>query len=146
MAAFEAPNLCNPQPGWYAAGQPDARQLRAAGDGGVRRVINLRPPSEDAGYDEAALADELGIDYQVLPIAGTADLTQENVGRFDVLMTRTPSLPTLVHCASGNRVGALVALRRAWLKGDNSEQALAEGRAWGLTKLEAAVRALLGGG
>jgi hypothetical protein len=50
---------------------------------------------------------------------------------------------TLVHCGSSNRVGALLALRAAWLKGATLEAALAAGRSAGLTGLESAVRSAI---
>ena len=49
----------------------------------------------------------------------------------------------LVHCASGNRVGALIALSAAD-EGVPVEEALARGRAAGMTSTEARVRELLG--
>jgi hypothetical protein len=48
-----------------------------------------------------------------------------------------------VHCASGNRVGAMMALREAWLRGATSEHALEVGRTWGMKGLEPDVNALL---
>ena len=51
--------------------------------------------------------------------------------------------PVLVHCASGNRVGALIALSAAD-EGVPVEEALARGRAAGMTSTEARVRELLG--
>jgi len=45
----------------------------------------------------------------------------------------------LVHCGSGNRVGALLALR-ASLDGADDEKALALGREGGLSSLEGVVR------
>ena len=46
---------------------------------------------------------------------------------------------TLVHCASGNRVGALIALQHGLESGD-VDAAIAEGKRWGLTRLEPVVR------
>lgn len=127
-----------------SGGQPDAEQLKAAAAAGIRRVINLRPASEDAGYDEAAAAAALKLDYQLLPIAGPQDLTADNVRKLDALLAAGAGAPTLIHCASGNRVGALMALRAAWLQQQPTEAALDIGRRWGLTKMEPAVRQLLG--
>ena len=50
--------------------------------------------------------------------------------------------PVLVHCGSGNRVGALLALRQSLLGADD-EDALAYGKSAGLTGLEPVVRARL---
>lgn len=143
MTKFEIPGFLAPEPNRFSGGQPTPEQLRAAATAGLRRVINLRPPNEDAGYDEAALARELGLDYRTLPVAGPSELTREKVTQLDAWLAESPGPPTLIHCASGNRVGALMALREAWLKGQPAERALSVGRAWGLTKLEAIVRQLL---
>ncbi|MNN82154.1 hypothetical protein D3C81_1990580 [compost metagenome] len=50
----------------------------------------------------------------------------------------------LLHCASGNRVGALLALL-AHERGLDEEAAIAEGRAAGLGSLEPTVRAQIRG-
>src|SRR3546814_1034559 len=67
------------------------------------------------------------------------DLTRENVLAFDALL-RDAERPVLVHCASGNRVGAMAALRAAWVEGRSAEEAIAMGRDWGLKGLEEEVR------
>lgn len=138
------PNLMNPEAGYASGGQPSAEQLEAAAKAGVSRVINLRPASEDAGYDEAAKAASLGLDYAVLAVAGPQDLSADKTRQLDALLAAQLGTPTLIHCASGNRVGALMALRAAWLQGKSVDDALDIGRRWGLTKMEAAVRQILG--
>lgn len=139
----DLPNLQQPAPGFACGGQPDPGQLTAAASAGVRNIINLRPPSEDHGYDEPAKAEELGLDYTVLPIAGGADLNRENAAKLDALLADAGDKPTLIHCASGNRVGALMALRAAWVQGKDKTAALETGRCWGLTKLQPMVDKLL---
>jgi protein tyrosine phosphatase (PTP) superfamily phosphohydrolase (DUF442 family) len=47
--------------------------------------------------------------------------------------------PVLLHCGSGNRVGAVLALRHS-LSGASEEEAIAFGNDAGLTKLEDVVR------
>lgn len=114
----------------------DLPTLRAAG---IRHVINLAPASETPGFDEAAAVQAAGMRYDPLPIAGAGDLDRAAVLAFDRLL-QAADAPTLVHCGSGNRVGALVALRAAWLQGADEEAAVAEGRRWGLAGLEGEVR------
>ena len=126
------------------AGQPSAEQLRDAQARGFRRIVNLRPHSEPIGYDEAALAAELGLDYVNIPIAGAADLSLENARALDAAVQGVGG-PVLVHCASSNRVGALLALRAQQIQGKTIEDALAVGRAGGLKAMEPLVRQLLGG-
>lgn len=127
----------------WTSGQISADQLRALKAAGFSHIINLRPETEDAGYDEPAVAKELGLSFQRLPVSGPADLTRENVVAFNQLLSKVGNGKTLVHCASGNRVGALFALRAAWLQGKSVEEALAVGRAHGLTKMEGIVSGLL---
>ena len=86
-----------------------------------------------------------GLRYSNLPLRGAADLTRENVAAFDALL-RDSSRPVLVHCASGNRVGAMAALRAAWVDGKPADEAIAIGRTWGLKGLEGEVRRRLESG
>lgn len=124
------------------AGQPDAEQFRAAADAGVQHVINLRPVPEQ-GEDQTSMVEDLGMRYHHLPIASEHDLNPHTVAMLDGLLGEIGDKPTVFHCASGNRVGALLALRAAWHEGKSAEEALEIGRATGMTKLEPAVARLL---
>lgn len=129
----------SPERGIVVAGRlapADAARLREAG---VRHVIDLTPDAETPGFDEAAAVAAAGLGYANLPLAGAADLTYGNVRAFHALLGTAPR-PVLVHCASGNRVGAMAALRAAWVEGRPLEESLAIGRAWGLAGLEDEVR------
>lgn len=137
------PKLHQPSPKLWVAGQPSAEQLAEAKQAGVQRIINLRPAAEDPSRDEAAEAAALGLPYALLPIASAADLTRANVEALDRLLAESNEQTTLLHCASGNRVGAMMSLRAAWLQGADPEAALAIGRAHGLTAMEPVVRQLL---
>lgn len=107
---------------------------------GVRNLINLRPPSETVDFNPAAWATEENIAYFTIPIAGGADLTPEHVALFHKIVERVEGEPTLMHCGSGNRVGAMMALRGVWEQGMEPEQAIALGKRYGLTSLEAHMR------
>lgn len=137
------PNLLTPEPGYLSGGQPGSEELDAAADAGVGYIINLRPTSEDPGFDEPGKLREQGIAYAVLGIAGPEDLSADNARKLDRLLAEHPDTTTLVHCGSGNRVGALMALRAAWVQDKSREEALEIGRQWGLTKLEGVVSQLL---
>ena len=50
----------------------------------------------------------------------------------------------LVHCASGNRAGALLGLEQAEFDGASKDDALALGRKAGMTSTEAKLRQVLG--
>lgn len=143
--ALQLPNLGHPQADVYTSGrigEPEVAQLEAAG---VRHVVDLTAPAETPAFDEAAALQKVGIAYDNLPIAGAGALTRDNVAAFDALL-RDAGRPLLVHCASSNRVGAMAALRAAWIDGKPVEAAIAEGRAWGMTSLEGAVRERLEAG
>ena len=128
---------------YVSTGQPDQEILKMAGDAGYAAVVDLRTDSEDRGLDEAAAVEALHMRYVRLPIAGADDVTFENAARLDEILAGIDG-PVLLHCASGNRVGALFALR-ASRAGASDEEALEVGKAAGLTRLEATVRERLAG-
>lgn len=124
--------------GIVAGAQPTQADLAKLKEAGVKTVIDLRAAVEDHGFDEAAAAKQLGLVYVALPISGPADVTPDNARKLDSLLAEQPG-KALVHCASGNRVGALLALRAA-AAGQPTEEAIALGRKAGLRSLEDAVR------
>ncbi|MCK9489462.1 MAG: sulfur transferase domain-containing protein [Xanthomonadales bacterium] len=128
-----------PAEGIHAGGRISADDVPALRAAGIRHVIDLTPDAETPGFDEAGAVREVGMGYDNLPIAGPGDLDRAAVVAFDRMLQAADG-PTLVHCASGNRVGALAALRAAWLQGVDEDEAVAEGRRWGLGGLEGAVR------
>ncbi|MEI7037626.1 beta-lactamase hydrolase domain-containing protein [Fulvimonas yonginensis] len=142
-AVARLPHVAFPAPHRVASGRLQAGDVPVLKRAGIRQVIDLSLDSETPGFDEAAALRAAGIVYHNLPIRGPADLTRANVARFDHLLGDAGTQRTLVHCASSNRVGALVALRAAWLQDRPVEAAIEEGRRWGLKSLEPAVRARL---
>jgi uncharacterized protein (TIGR01244 family) len=141
---LDIPNCCTPADGLCTGGRPQPRDLQEAQAKGVGTVVNLCPHSEDPGYDEPALVAQLGMSYVNIPIAGAGDLTRENARRLAEALGREQR-GILVHCASGNRVGALFALKAHYIDRKSVDESLAEGRAHGLKAMEPAVRQLLGG-
>lgn len=122
------------------SGQPTPAELVAAERGGVRHIVNARDIGEFDAWDEGDLVDSLGMAYHRVPIGSPADLDREAVNAFDRILAEIGDEPALLHCASGNRIGALYALRAGWIQGEDPETAIAIGTAHGLTGLEAAVR------
>jgi uncharacterized protein (TIGR01244 family) len=137
------PQQGHPLASVVTAGQPSASQFSAIKAAGVSKVINLRPETEDAGFDEAAVVKGLGMEYQVIPVAGPDDLSLNSAKALDKALYEAGDAGVLIHCASSNRVGALLALRAAWLQGASDESALALGEAGGLTKMLPMVQQLL---
>ena len=134
-----------PIPGVLSGGQPTQDQIASAGSAGYKTVINLRPDTEPGFEWEVAAVKAAGMAYVSIPVAGAAGLTKENVTLLDAaLKDAVAKGPVLLHCGSGNRIGALLALRAAWLEGKEPVAALDYGKASGLTGLEPAVKSILG--
>jgi len=134
-----------PIAGLLSGGQPTPEQIDLAARAGFHTVINLRP-DEEGGFEwERGAVERLGMRYVQIPVAGASGLTRAVVERFDAELRRgLADGPVLLHCASGNRNGALLALRAAWLEGKAPEEALRFGLDSGLTRLEGATREKLG--
>jgi uncharacterized protein (TIGR01244 family) len=122
---------------YVSMGQPDEAVLAAASEAGFVAVVDLRTAAEERGFDEPAAGEALGMEYHSLEIAGAKGVTFDNARALDEILAGIDG-PVLLHCQSGNRVGALTALR-ASMQGASDEAALAIGRGAGMTRLEAAV-------
>lgn len=141
--SLDLPNLQHPQENRIVSGAIDAADLGRLRAAGIKHLINLRTVAESEGLDEAGIAAGLGIAYHSIPIQGAQSLTEENARKLDAALAESGDELALVHCGSGNRVGALIAIREGWLRGRSTEDSIAEGKRWGLTSLEASVRGLL---
>jgi len=133
------PGIRQAKPALYSAAQPLPEQWDDVAAAGVTTVINLRPDAELAGRDERSEVAQAGMRYVQLPVAGAEGITEANA---DALMQALQQAdgPVLVHCASGNRVGALLAIGAA-RAGMPVEEAIAYGRSAGLgSGAEAVVR------
>ena len=140
----DLPNRKDPLEGITTAAQPNAEQLAAAAASGFKAVIDLRGPNEDRGMDEKATVEGLGMSYISLPVEGADGVTYGNASALDKLLSEIQG-PVLIHCSSGNRAGALLALR-AKLNGADAESALALGVAGGVTALKETVEQKLAQG
>lgn len=137
------PNLRQVDDQLYSAGQPDPEQLRQLAAAGVRTVVNLCGDGE-CDWNEAARVEEHGMRYVHLPVCGPQDVCVERARELDGVLADAGNYPLLVHCGSGNRVGALFALRAQACLGCSPETALDAGKRAGLSGLEPHVRACLG--
>ena len=127
------PEAREPMPGVTTGGKPTPQQLAAAKQNGVRTVISLLPESET--QDEAAEAQRLGLRFVSIPVPDASGLTKENAQRLAAAMDAPEAKPLLLHCSSGNRVGALLALRAYYVDHASQEAALALGDSAGLGSL-----------
>lgn len=131
-------NSVTPVDGLTSSGQPNEQALQVFSDGGYAAVIDLRGAEEKRGFDEQKAVEALGMDYVLLPIEDEDAINFDNAAKLDELIA-SYDRPVLVHCGSGNRVGALLALQKG-REGADAEAAVAYGKAGGLTRLEEHVR------
>ena len=138
------PNAQTPLPGLLTGGAPaTADGFAALAAAGYRTYVDLRPVSE-AGPEAQQAAEAAGLTYERIPVAGEVDLDLATVRALDAILDQPASSPVVLACGSGNRSGALLALRAFWLDGATPAEALELGKRGGLTRLEPTVRTLLG--
>lgn len=128
---FGIPNAIQPEEGLLIAGQPTAKQLKAAGKAGYKTVIDLRPAVEDRGFDEEKAARKAKLEYT--NIAVSPDTLDASTIKYFLTVLSNAERPALIHCGSGVRAGGLY---YAWLVLENGvpeEQAMAKAQAAGLT-------------
>ncbi len=146
LHGLELPNAKFPLPGVVSAGQPSAAQFEQAKQAGIKTVVNLRGPDEPGVAAEKALLERLGLRYVHIPITKGAleqGLSEENARKLAKIIAHAKEQPVLIHCASGNRVGALMALMAFYVEHKGLDEAIAFGRKAGLTGLERYVRRIL---
>ncbi len=141
--ASEIYNFSQPAPQHLAGGQPKKHEIAALATSGVDAVINLRSHAEMRDIHEAEWTTANQMAYYHIPIAGADGLTKENVQIFHETLQNTSDDTVFMHCASSNRVGAMMALRAAWHQGASTEDALALGEQYGMTSLRKRVEELL---
>ena len=119
---FSIPNAVRHSDGTLTGGQPSDEQLKDAKEQGFKTIINLRTAGEDADK-QGAQVEALGMKSVWLPIAGKKGLTAENARRLAKALEESPK-PVVLHCGSGQRVGALMALKAHFTDGEASAKAL----------------------
>jgi len=131
-----------PVDGVLTGGQPTPEQFGAIREAGYETILNIRTEGETGNTSREAV-EAMGFTYLELPIGGAPALNEANVRAFADLLEEARG-PVVVHCGSGNRVGALFALKAFWIDGQSAEESLALGSAAGMTRLEPVVREHLG--
>jgi uncharacterized protein (TIGR01244 family) len=130
-------NAAQPLPGITTAGQPDEASLNSLAAAGYVAVIDLRSDAEDRGFDEKSVVESLGMNYISIPVSGADGVSYDNAALLDQSLSGIEG-PVLVHCASSNRVGALLSLREK-MHGASAEDALDLGLEAGLSSLRPVV-------
>ncbi len=99
---------------------------------GFMSVINFRTAEEQGANIEAgkAAAEAAGLKYIHIPFrAPTAQSTEQ----FLEVIADEANQPAFIHCASANRVGAMWYIKRVKQDGWETDRAMAEAEAIGLT-------------
>lgn len=122
----------------FSAAQPTKEQFKQLSQAKVKHVINLRAADEQ-DWDEGALVNSLGMSYHAIEIAGAKDVNTDNAKQLANLLEQLKGESVVVHCASSNRVGALMAIS-AHQQGTDIESAIEIGKQWGMASLEPVVR------
>ena len=123
-----------PDENTIVCGALNDEKVAALAAAGVELVINLQPDDE-LSFDERAAVERAGMYYEQLPISGVEDLKQLKILAFDNILRQHHGKKIAMHCGSGNRAGAVMALRAGWLRGRKMDTAMERGRSHGLTKL-----------
>jgi len=143
FAAFNMVNAAEPMQGLSTGGQPSLQDLKLLAESGTKVVINLRTKGEFKRFDEKKVVEDLGMTYVSIEIAGSDGITVANAKRLDDALNNLEQ-PALVHCASSNRVGGLLAYRAFKFQDKTAEEAFAFGKRAGMSSTEKRVKKLLG--
>ena len=90
----------------YLAGQPTPEDLTLLKQEGFKTIITLRKPNE-VSWDEAATVTQHGMKFVEVPFQDPAELKPEVFDQVLKVLRDKERGPTVLHCASSNRVGAI---------------------------------------
>jgi uncharacterized protein (TIGR01244 family) len=142
LGSAEINNFRAPEADVLSTGQPTVDQFQLMANSGVKHVINLRTPVEDAGFDEKAAVESLGMTYHNIPVSvGDGGINTSNSEALQALLDEFEDEGVVVHCATGNRVGALISVSE-FEDGSGIDNSITEGVRWGMTseRLQQVVR------
>jgi len=141
---IDLPNVLVPFDYIVTGGQPTFDQMKKASEAGFKTVINLRTDAEQPSpAEESSWVEELGMKYVHIPVAGAKGLTLKNTKAFASALLNTEDYPLIIHCKSGNRVGALFSLKAFYIDQKSKIESIKIGKKAGLTSLESAVQEML---
>ena len=101
------PYAACPMPGIASAGQPSAAAWPELASAGFRTVVDLRAAEEPRDHDEPSSVRAAGLDYVAIPVAQPT-LRDATFDTFREVVRDPERRPIFVHCATSNRVGALL--------------------------------------
>lgn len=133
VAPAVIPNYVRVRPDVASGGRPTGEGLARLGPLGFRVVVDLRTPAEGIDAERAAVT-AAGLRYVSIPVTAKT-LSRDDAAVLAEVLAEEDRGAVLVHCATGNRVGALWALVQL-AEGRPYEEALAAGRTLGLRSPE----------
>lgn len=125
------PNVSEPLPGLLTGGQPMPHHFEALKAAGLAAVIDIRDPMEPRPFDEPALVRRLGMEYSNVSVRQGA-LDDEVMGAVLGELRKHAHHPTLLHCASANRVGGALIPWFMMERGMTEDEAIAAAMKVGL--------------
>ncbi len=112
-------------------GQPSADDFAAAKKAGLKTVISLRPVGE-SDWDETETVKGLGLNFYRFGFGPPDSLTDEIFDGVRKVLRDKQKTPTMLHCASAKRVGAVWLVHRVLDDGVPLEEAIDEAQMVGL--------------
>ena len=129
--SVDVPNFTILGPGVAGGGQPELTAFAEFSEKGYSTIVNLRTQDEDVPVGEKVAARVYGLTYFELPVTRET-LSLADAKSLDTYLDSAPAGSVFIHCASGNRVGALWGLYQGWKNGLSGEEAVAAGQAAGM--------------
>ena len=122
----DVPRLLCLTDSYATGGQPTEQAYSKLASNGFRSVLNLRTATEGVDLEkERAAVEQSGMRYLSIPIVGSAPRA-EQAEEFVRVVKEKANQPMLIHCGSGNRVGAFMMIYRVVEQGWREEDALEE--------------------
>ena len=112
------------------AGQFEEADIPKLKEAGVTQVISLRKDNE-LDWDEAKVVKEAGLKHASVSFQTADELSDEKIAELRELLGGTDG-KTMLHCGSGNRVGAVWITHRVLDDGVEIDTAIEEAKTIGL--------------
>ncbi len=138
------PNCQVPFDSVLTGGQPTFDQIKQAAETGFKAIINLRTDNElPDPAQELTWAEGSGMKYFHIPISASSGFTPQNAKVFADALSKPENYPLIIHGKSGERVGAMFALKAFHIDEKEIDEALAIGERAGMIKLAPVVKKIL---
>ncbi len=143
-ALIMLPNFQVPLDSVLTGGQPTVDQIKQAAETGFKAVVNLRTDNElPDPAQELTWVEGAGMKYFHIPISVPEDFTPQKTEVFADMLSKPENYPLIIHCKSGERVGAMFALKAFHIDEKEIEEALLIGKMAGMSKLAPQVKKIL---